>query len=210
MLLALADQLRCTEPHADTWLVARADVVEERRMVSGALGCPICHAERAVRDGVVLWTPTAAPVTLSNVPDVSGDALMRVGALIGFTEGAAPYVLCGTESAAALGLSGLADAPLVLLDPPDNRAAPFATIIRGAPRVPLARGAARGIAVDAAHADATWLASCVTALAPRGRLVAPASAPVPSGIRELARDAMNWVGEREPDVVPVSITRAQH
>ena len=30
-----------------------------------------------------------------------------------------------------------------------------------------------------------------------GRLVAPAGAPLPEGVRELARDDAVWVGERE-------------
>ena len=31
-----------------------------------------------------------------------------------------------------------------------------------------------------------------------GRIVAPADSPVPSEVRELARDATVWVGERLP------------
>ena len=42
MLLALADRFRCTEPHADTWLVARADAADGGWMRDGVLGCPIC------------------------------------------------------------------------------------------------------------------------------------------------------------------------
>src|SRR5262245_5125884 len=106
-------------------------------MVRGTLGCPICQAERAVRDGVIYWTevPRAAP---SSLTDLDGDALMRAGALLGYAEAPAPFVLCGTEATAAHGLSGFAAATLVLVDPPDDRAAPFATIVRGAPRIPLA------------------------------------------------------------------------
>ena len=49
---------------------------------------------------------------------------------------------------------------------------------------------------------------CVAALATRGRLVAPATAPVPIAIRELARDATEWVGEREATPVTVPLARA--
>ena len=62
-------------------------------------------------------------------------------------------------------------------------------------RLPLAVGAARAIAVDGA--DAARLAWAVHATRAGGRIVAPASASVPDGVRELVRDASVWVGERE-------------
>lgn len=207
MLLALTDHLRCTNAHDETWLVAQADAVDAGRMVEGVLGCPVCHAERVVRKGVLYWSGEATTAGNVDVPDADANRFMRLGALLGFAEGHAPFVLCGDEGLAATGLNGLADAPLVLLDPPDDRAAPFATIIRGAPAVPFV-GAARGIAAEARE-DAPFLASCVRALAPRGRLVARAGAALPAGIRELARDAAEWVGEREPAAVTVPLTRAR-
>lgn len=106
-------------------------------MVAGVLGCPVCHVERLVTNGVVYWRPGPA-TALSDAPDVTGEDLLRLGALIGLTESLAPYVLCGSTGLAAAGLGGLADAPLVLLDPPDDRAASIATVIHGAPSVPLA------------------------------------------------------------------------
>jgi hypothetical protein len=36
-----------------------------------------------------------------------------------------------------------------------------------------------------------------------GRVVAPASTPLPDGVREIARDDTDWVGEREPLASPV-------
>ncbi len=205
MLLALVDQLRCTEEHADTWLVARADRVEDGRMVTGVLGCPVCRLEREVRGGVVHWTPDAIarPAGTGHAaPD--RDAVLRIGALVGFGDSGSPFVLCGAVAGVATGLAALADAPLVLLDPPDDTAARIATIIRGAPRAPLAAGSARAIAFGADRADVGLVSSAVAILAPSGRMVAPAGTSVPTGIRELARDATHWVGEREAAVVPLA------
>jgi hypothetical protein len=206
VLLALTDHLRCTAPHEDSWLVARADVVEAGRMVEGILGCPVCHVERAVKAGVLYWEPVETAVR-DAASDAGADRVMRLGALLGFTEGGV-YVLCGEDGLAASGLAGLADAPLILLDPPDDRAAPFATIVRGASSIPLGTGAARGVAAGDRLENSDFATSCVRTLAQRGRLVAAAAAAVPAGIRELARDNLEWVGEREPVSVTVPLSRA--
>lgn len=209
MLLSLTDHLRCTEPHAVSRLVARVDTLEARRMVSGVLGCPVCHAERTVVGGVIWWR--GAPVSTSPLMDAGPgeEAVMRMGALLAFAESAAPYVLCGEAARTAIGLTALGAAAVVLLDPPDDRAAAFATIIRGAPIIPFVALSVRGIAVDASWSTDARLASCAGALAPGGRLVAPAAIVVPAGIRELARDAAEWVGEREATSAPVPLGRGR-
>jgi hypothetical protein len=208
MLLALADHLRCTEPHADSWLVARADIVEAGRMVEGILGCPVCHAERAVRGGVVYWSQDPGRRIQDRARDPHPDRVMRIGALIGFGDSYLPFVLCGADANVAAGLGGLSESPIVLLDPPDDRAALFASIVRDAPAVPFAADSAQGIAVDGAHAGQAYLASCVRALVTGGRLVAPASAPLPAGVRELARDDEQWAAEKEQVTSTVPLRRA--
>lgn len=203
MDLALADRLRCTAEHADTWLVARADSAEAGRMRAGVLGCPVCESERRVDGGVILWSEHARLVGLTVAADAQEEFVARVGALAGFTDSSQPFVLAGRAAAAAAGLSGLADAPLILLDPPDDRAAAFTTIIRGAPAVPLRSRSARAVVLDGDHATTEWLASAVSAVVAGGRIVAPAAVPVPPGARELARDGAEWVAERVGDVVPI-------
>jgi len=221
VLLALTDHLRCTVPHAESWLVARADQVQAGRMVEGVLGCPVCQMEHEVRRGVLHWS--AAPgasaraesgSTSPHAPAAEADAetVTRIGALLGFGESTAPFVLTGPSAAAAVGLLGLADAVLVLLDPPDDAAVAFATIIRGAPRVPLAARSTRGVLLDGDWATADQASAAVETLADGGRLVAPVSVPLPAGVRELARDDRQWVAERVAGLVgggvPIPLRRA--
>ncbi|MDF1505354.1 hypothetical protein, partial [Roseisolibacter sp. H3M3-2] len=56
-------------------------------------------------------------------------------------------------------------------------------------------------------ADPERLAAALRAPRHRGRLVAPAAAPLPDGVTELARDDAHWVAERDAvvasDVVPL-------
>jgi hypothetical protein len=208
MLLALTDHLRCTADHAETWLVARADVVEDGRMVEGILGCPICHIERPVRNGVVHWSGTVVAPGTTAARDAHPDRVMRVGAMLSFGDSLIPFVLCGNEATVVNGLIGLAEAPIVLLDPPDDSAVRFASIVRGAPAIPFGAGVVRGIAVDDAHSGVAFLASCAKALGEGGRLLAPAATPIPTGIHELARDAEQWVGKKSGHHSVIPLRRA--
>ena len=63
------------------------------------------------------------------------------------------------------------------------------------PRVPRLAEPSEAAAVDAAHTTPDMLASIVRALGQGARLVAPVTTPLPPGVRELARDAAEWVAE---------------
>ena len=62
--------------------------------------------------------------------------------------------------------------------------------------LPLAAGSARAIALHGAASPALLEAS-LEALAPGGRLLAPAALPLPSDVSELARDERHWLAERQ-------------
>ncbi|HYW29869.1 MAG TPA: hypothetical protein VE869_00085, partial [Gemmatimonas sp.] len=87
-----------------------------------------------------------------------------------------------------------------------DSAAAIAAIVTGSAPVavlqcdgilPVSRGSLDGILVQ--HGDPRYMAAATVALRALGRLVAPSQAAVPSGIVELARDDLHWVGERSAD-----------
>ena len=85
-------------------------------------------------------------------------------------------------------------------------AAPGLSIIRTTGALPLAAGSTRGIAIDVGdlHGDHTArVESAVRATRARGRVVGPATLPLPAEVRELARDEAVWVGERETPASPL-------
>ena len=141
---------------------------------------------------------------------VADDLALRAGALLGLTEGGGLVVLAGAWSTCAPELAALVEPLRVLaLDAGAGIAgAPGLSLARTAGEIPLRAGSARGIALDAAHASAGYLESAVTALAVKGRLVAPAATPVPKGCTELARDARDWVAEKQDEPAVVPLTRA--
>lgn len=206
MFLELVDSLRCVRPHEDSWLVARADEMEERHIVRGELGCPICAARYPVREGVVDFTAGASHPRA--VPAEQGLAL-RAAALLGLTEPGGMVVLAGEWSACAEELLSLTDdVQLLALDFAAGLESGGAlSLARIGDVMPLAAGCARGIALDLEHSTGSQLSGAALALAPGGRLIGPASAPVPPMLQELARDERNWVAAKSASAVsaPVAI-----
>lgn len=190
------DSLRCVRPHEDSWLIARADELEARHIVQGELGCPVCEARYAIWDGVADFSDGARPRAPAGASAQHTQALaLRAAALLGLTDPGGLVVLTGDWSAGADAMLEFVEGvQLLALDPAiglRSGGALSLALISGV--LPLAAASARGIALDASHATPSLLAGAARALAPGGRLIAPASALVPESLQELARDDEHWV-----------------
>ena len=204
MFIELVDALRCPRPHEESWLVLAASRIEARHIQQGTLGCPVCRAEYPIDDGIVdlrldrsEHAPGSASDTRSDprisdrVPADHVAAMLGLGDALGFALLIGDW---GRHAGALLELDQMP--PLLLVDPPAGVVMrPGLSGLRADARLPLAVGAARAAAVD--DADAVRLTSATQATRTGGRLVAPAHAAVPDGVRELVRDEHVWVGERE-------------
>jgi hypothetical protein len=121
---------------------------------------------------------------------------LRLAAQLGVTEGVVPVLLTGGYTAAGAELSALTSVPQVWVNGPEGNLRPVSgSVITVSGRVPLGVETLAGAAVDEAHAETEMLESIVRAVRMRGRIVAPAHIPLPSGVRELARDDAEWVAE---------------
>ena len=187
-------------------MVAAATETRARCLIRGTLGCPICEAEFALDDGVVRFDEsggTAAVVARAAASDGAdaGEQTLRLAAFLDLTTAGGIIAVGGEWDAALDGLLDFTDLRALVLEPTAawRPREPFGAVRGGA--VPVAAGALRGVALDAGTADVPRLEAAVRALAPRGRLVAPAHVPFPAGVRELARDERHWVAERETGVV---------
>lgn len=210
MFVELIDLLRCVRPHEDSWLVAAATRTVDRHIVDGALGCPICTAEYAIRDGVVEFGASTAP---PHARPRHADDVVRLAALLGLSTPGGTIALGGAWQPLAAPLAALTSVRVLLVDPP--LAEPLradVSAVRGGDTLPIAASSVRGVALDASTASAERLASAVSALVPDGRLVAPASVALPDGVVELARDADEWVAKRTAGPAasrPIPLRRAE-
>ena len=210
MFIELVDALRCPHAHEESWLVLAASRLEARHVREGTLGCPVCHAQYPIRDGIVDLRPhgsgrpaaaahdgLADPPLVEQVPALALAAMLNLADALGFA------VLVGEWGRHAHALLRLEHVPpLLLVDPPDDfEIVPGLSGVRAGAALPLASGAARAVAMDGA--EPARLASGAQATRAGGRIVAPARAVVPEGVRELVRDEHVWVGEREAPPAPL-------
>ena len=204
MFIELVDALRCPRTHEESWLVLAARRIEARHIREGTLGCPVCHAEYPIHDGIADFRldrpPNAAerPRSAGDGSDPLDDvSAVHLAALFDLSDALGFVVLVGAWARRAAELLELdVVPPLLVVDPPDGvPIVPGMSGVRSGAMLPLAAGAARAVATD--DTAATWLASAVHVTRTGGRIVAPATASVPEGVRELARGAAVWVGERE-------------
>ena len=52
MFIELTEILRCPADHEESYVVCVPTLMEGRRVVRGGIGCPVCHAEYPIVDGV--------------------------------------------------------------------------------------------------------------------------------------------------------------
>ncbi len=188
----LLDALRCPRPHDESWLVAVVHVASGSELIEAALACPVCGAEYRVADGVAHFSEAPVPAHDTWPTD---DHLIRLAALLGVAESQQPIALVGRYAASSAPLASYVAAPQLLVNAVAGPRAVGASCIVVADRLPLGVDTLAAVAVDAGNASASMLESAARALRLGGRLVAPADAPLPAGLRELARDATEWVAE---------------
>ncbi len=199
MFIELVDALRCPYEHEESWLVLGAERMDERHVLDGVLGCPVCRRQYTIAAGVAdLRTgPRPAPlVAPSGAAVADPEQAIRLAALLDLTDAGGYAVLVGTWTRHASALQALSDTHLLLVNPEPGVAVGRGTSgLLADRRLPLAAGSARGLAVDAA-AGPDFLAAALASVRAGGRVVAPVVLPVPDGVTELVRDASVWVAER--------------
>lgn len=167
------------------------------RLRSADLACPVCAAEFVIADGEARF---GEPVLATDVEDDSAPDAMRLAALLGVAEGQLPIMLYGRYVRAGSALASFLNVPQVRV----NGAAPnddshtndhLSSRLQVGARLPLGVATVAAVAIDARHATPEMLASVMRAVRQGGRVVAPVSVSMPTELRELARDAEEWVGE---------------
>lgn len=209
MFIELVDSLRCLSAHEDTWLVAAVTRMDGRHIIDGTLGCPLCRREYPIRDGVAWFvTPGATAPGLTRSSPAPDDRVVRAAALLGLTDAGGIVALSGSWADCADGVAELGPAHVVLLNrTPSATAEQIVSSVVVGDRLPFAAASVRAVALDDDLAGTT-LDSAASVLRGRGRLVAPASATVPDGVTEMARDAQDWVAERDAVASPPVMLRS--
>lgn len=222
MHLDLVDLFRCIRSHDDSGLVAASDRTEERVILSGVLGCPVCGTEYPITHGVTRFDggigAPAEPMAASQPERISDDNALRTAALLDATDRTRLLLFIGAPLMLVRSVQELTGARAIAVNPPDEANAmarpladdpPLAVVRleRAAPRLPLTSGVITGVWLHAMD-DAGLLVTALPATRASARIVAPVSLPVPEDVRVLVRDDEVWVGESmiAPIATPMSLT----
>jgi uncharacterized protein YbaR (Trm112 family) len=195
--IELIDLLRCPAPHPESMLVLTAERWDARYVTDGVLGCPVCRAEYPIRSGVVDFTDpseeTSGSGALQEPAPVDQGAVIRLAALLDLREPDFLVALGGRNATMASALADLVSARCLAVNAPGALAQGNGLAVSD--RLPVATGALRGVALDELTASPVLLQEAIRVTCAGGRLVAPASTPVPAGVEILAIDARDWVGQ---------------
>lgn len=217
MRVEIIELLRCPEAHEPSALVTVAFTRDGDRLLSGELGCPVCGAAYTLRDGVV-WlehegvrTSDAVSRPHASAPDVDRRDVEGTAALLDLAEPGMRAVLCGAYGTVAAALVDMTGARCIAIGGATESELPaevdqVRTLSRA--RLPFADACIDALAVDATHAE--LLADAARVVRVGARVLAPSHLAVPRGLKELARDATEWVAVVLPrSTAPVGLRRAR-
>ena len=221
MRLDLAERLRCPRAHTATPLVVVTTAVVERDLRRGFAGCPVCQLEARIVDGDVVFSEARVESTTevaqtTNADDTWTPTLDRLIALLGLAEPGGSVLLTGRYARLADDVARATDVAVVVMWSTDGIVAnEHVATVRGLrAAAPFGDATFRGAALDLdASGPATtdersaFAADVVRSVAVAGRVVATAALERPDGLKELARDASEWVAERQLISAPVALRR---
>jgi hypothetical protein len=184
--IELTDHLRCPHEHAEAFLVLLPDQMDQRRVVAGHLGCPVCGWSTAWTDSVPDfgggWCATGQPPF-----DAAGaHAMLGIGGPGGWV------ALAGNAAALAGDLTALLPGVLLVAVNPPAAIAPTASIsVLRSDAWPLKSHSMRGIILgaDAAH----WREPAISSTLPGLRTIGVGAPPDTERIRVLADAGGVWV-----------------
>lgn len=184
MHLFLTDRLFCPSCGPEFGLILLAREIRDRRVLDGDLGCSRCRATFPVRRGFAdLRASPRSPPPLPNPPSSSppGDPeeALRLGALLGVTEGPGTLLIVGPAARVAEGVAGLVDGVEVVgLDAAlaDGEESEGVSRIAAGPVIPFFPGTFQGVVLSGAVGESE-VEEAVRVLAPHRRLVVPRSSP---------------------------------
>ena len=192
MFIELTDHLRCPRDHEEAYLVLLPDVVEQRDVRSGRLGCPVCQWETSFTDGVVDFGGGRAATRPSAL---TGEA---VRAFLGVSGPGGYVALVGTPARLAPELAqAFRGVALVLVNPPEETVAEPPSSVLLAARIPLKSASMRGIVVGADFgSDPVWVEEALGSVLGGLRIVVEGTVPDLPGLEVLAEADGVYVGKK--------------
>lgn len=194
MFIELTDILRCPEPHDEAYLVLIPDEMAERSVRSGRLGCPVCHREYVIRDGVVDFG--GAGTEASAAAAISPDALAAFLGLSG--PGGYVGIVGGSPELGGRLIRTIPAVHFVLINPPPGANELSLLSLLRAGSIPIKSRSLRGVVLLAPFAgESAWRDEALRVLLPGLRVVGQGAPPEHAGLEVLASAGGWWVAQKD-------------
>jgi uncharacterized protein YbaR (Trm112 family) len=192
MFIELTDHLRCPADHDEAFLVLLPDVMEDRSVKSGQLGCPVCNRTFRIENGVLDIGGAPPAGDADSALDAEGlTALAGVNGPGGYMALVGPPASLWKEVAELQ--PGVA---LVGINPAGDVTdqAPRFSVIKGH-RIPIKSRAMRGVVLGKPYADdPAWVREAARVVLPGLRIVGEGADPPADVIELMASAGGAWVG----------------
>jgi uncharacterized protein YbaR (Trm112 family) len=189
MFIELTDILRCPQAHDEQFLVLIPYEMAERSVRSGRLGCPVCHREYSIANGVVDFAGAAGGESPA-APDIDPTALAAFLGLSG-PGGYVGLVGAGSDLAQAL-ITAVPGVHFVGVNSAaGSRELPMFSLV-SAGTIPIKSRSLRGVALFASYGDQPeWLDEAARVLLPGLRVVGQGPPPARHDL-EMLGSAESW------------------
>jgi hypothetical protein len=167
----------------------------DRSVREGRLGCPVCHREYPIVEGVVRFGDPALRAA-GDTPGVTADGL---AAFLGLSGPGGYLGLVGMSGEAGAGLTGLLPGVhLVLVNPPEGSAElPMMSLLL-AEAIPIKSRSLRGVVLGAGFADdPLWRHEAARVVLPGLRVVGQGDPPDEPDLLLLGAAGGWWVAQRQ-------------
>jgi uncharacterized protein YbaR (Trm112 family) len=192
MFIELTDHLRCPADHPEQFLVLLPGTMEERSVLTGDLGCPVCDRMFRVVDGAVDFggAPADEPAP-SSLPSEGPAALLGLGGPGGnavFVGGAAGDVDALLESLPGIGI--------IALNPPSGTQSVGRVSVLRAGMIPLKSSSVRGVVLGPGFADPHWVREGLRVTLAGLRVIGEGERPALPDLEIVGAAGACWVGTK--------------
>jgi uncharacterized protein YbaR (Trm112 family) len=191
MFIELTDHLRCPADHEESYLVLLPDRMEDRSVLEGRLGCPVCGRTYSLVEGVLDLggevPPTPASTLLEPEP---------LTALVGLSGPGGYLVLVGRPAGRWREVAELnPGVGLVAVNPgPEVVDAPGISLVRSG-SLPLKSRSMRGVVLGSPYgSDPRWVTDGARVVLPGLRVAGEGRVPESATIDLMATAGGVWVG----------------
>lgn len=195
MFIELTDILRCPQPHEEQFVVLIPDEMDGRSVRTGRLGCPVCHREYLIRNGVADFG-ASRPWVDSAPPAIEPEALAAFLGLSG--PGGYVGVVGGDSSLGRDLVEAIPGIHFVLINPTSNAAGlPMVSLLR-ADSIPIKSRALRGVVLLSPFAEMPgWRSEAGRVVLPGLRVAGQGKPPEDVGLDVLASAGGWWVAQKD-------------